>query len=51
MTSDGTLLYSTYLGGAADDGLRAVALDDSDNLYLNPKVFELVFTLESLANT
>lgn len=35
ITPDGaTLLYSTYLGGTADDGLRALALDDSDNIYL-----------------
>jgi hypothetical protein len=35
ITPDGaTLLYSTYLGGTGDDGLRAVALDGSDNIYL-----------------
>ena len=29
-----TLLYSTYLGGTNDDGVRAVALDGEDNIYL-----------------
>jgi PKD repeat protein len=35
LSPDGsTLLYSTYLGGTQDDGIRAVALDSDNNIYL-----------------
>ncbi len=30
----GTLLYSTYFGGTGDDGVQAIALDQSGNVYL-----------------
>jgi photosystem II stability/assembly factor-like uncharacterized protein len=30
----GTLVYSTYLGGAADDGAAAIALDAAGNAYV-----------------
>jgi hypothetical protein len=30
----GTILYSTYLGGAKDDRVVAIALDADDNMYL-----------------
>jgi hypothetical protein len=35
ITPDGsTLLYSTYLGGTADDGLSDLVIDDNDNIIL-----------------
>lgn len=35
LSPDGsTILYSTYLGGTRDDGVRAIALDSSNNIYL-----------------
>ncbi|MHC4272947.1 MAG: SBBP repeat-containing protein [Planctomycetota bacterium] len=35
LSADGsTILYSTYLGGAKDDRAVAIALDESDNMYL-----------------
>jgi hypothetical protein len=35
LSKDGSaLLYSTYLGGTRDDGIRSVALDSNDNVYL-----------------
>jgi len=35
LSADGSsLLYSTYLGGTRDDGIRAIALDNDGNIYL-----------------
>jgi hypothetical protein len=34
LTSSGTLVYSTYLGGSATDGARAVAVDAPGNAYV-----------------
>ena len=33
-TSDWSIVYSTYLGGDADEGGRAIAVDDEGNLYI-----------------
>ena len=33
-TSDWSIVYSTYLGGNADEGGRAIAVDDEGNLYI-----------------
>ena len=33
-TSDWSIVYSTYIGGDADEGGRAIAVDDEGNLYI-----------------
>ncbi len=37
LTSDGTLVYSTLVGGSGDDQAYAIAVDDSRNIYVTGK--------------
>ncbi len=41
----GSLLFSTYLGGGADDQINAMALDDADNIYVAGETMSPSFPL------
>jgi len=47
LSSSGTLVYSTYLGGSGDDNANAIAVDGSGNAYVAGETHSANFPLQS----
>jgi hypothetical protein len=43
LNPDGTIAFSTYLGGSGEDGANAIALDASENIYIAGATFSTDF--------